>query len=30
MREKGQVLHFTVENRKWVARNEKGEIVEPE
>jgi hypothetical protein len=30
MREKGQVLHFAVENRRWVARNEKGEIVEPE
>jgi hypothetical protein len=30
MREKGQVLHLAVENRRWVARNEKGEIVAPE
>ena len=29
MREKGQVLHLAVENGRWVARNEKGEIVEP-
>ena len=30
MREKGQVLKLTVENGRWVARNEKGEIVQPE
>jgi hypothetical protein len=30
MREKGQVLHVAVENGRWVARNEKGEIVKPE
>lgn len=30
MGEKGQVLHFKVENERWVARNETGEIVEPE
>lgn len=30
MRQKGQVLHLTVENGRWVAQNEKGEIVEPE
>ena len=30
MREKGQVLHLAVENGRWVARNEKGEVVEPE
>jgi hypothetical protein len=30
MREKGQVLHLAVENGRWIARNKKGEIVEPE
>lgn len=30
MRERGQVLNLTVENGRWVARNEKGQIVEPE
>jgi hypothetical protein len=30
MREKGQVLHLAVEGGRWVARNERGEIVEPE
>lgn len=29
MRQEGQVLQFTVENGRWVARNEQGEIVEP-
>jgi len=30
MREKGQILHLAVENGRWVARNEKGEVVDPE
>ena len=30
LREKGAMLHLTVENRQWVARNESGDIVEPE
>jgi hypothetical protein len=30
IREKGQALRLAVENGKWVARNEKGEKVEPE
>lgn len=30
MREMGQILNLTVENGRWVARNEKSEIVEPE
>ena len=30
MREKEQILHLAVENGRWVARNEKGEVVDPQ
>ena len=30
LREKGEILKFSVENNQWVARNEIGEILEPE
>jgi hypothetical protein len=30
MRQEGQVLNLRVEDGRWIARNEKGEIVEPE
>jgi len=30
LREEGEMLNFSVENNQWVARNARGEIVEPE
>ena len=30
LREKGEILKLSVENNQWVARNKRGEIVEPE